>query len=124
MENLILYKMRVSILWLLAILGFFGYTLFAADEVPSNFSNLSLVANQEVAAVSIVLMVFAFLSVTLQGKTNRLTNIIAGAILFIGTLVAFIDGVTVNLYGIYNLMMGVVVISMFLVILFAYRMPK
>ncbi len=124
MENLTLHKMRISILWLIALAAFFGYVIIAGDEVPANLSNLSLISNQELASVSIVIMIFAFLSVTLKGSLNRLANIIAGVIIGIGSIVAFFDGVTVNLYGIYNVMMGVVFISMVLVILFAYKMPK
>jgi hypothetical protein len=45
-------------------------------------------------------------------------------VLGLGFLAALVDGVTVNLSGIYNLMMGVEVIIMIIIIVFAYRMPK
>lgn len=70
------------------------------------------------------MMVFAFLSVALQGRTNRLTNTIAGTVVGLGTFIALVDAVTVNFYGIYNLMMGAVVVSMILVVWFARKMPK
>ena len=124
MENLTLNRTRVSVLWLLAMISLFGYATLAANEVPENFNNLSLVTDQDVASVSVVLVVFAFLSLTLKGSANRWTNTIAGSILGIGTLAAFIDGVTVNLYGIYNPLMGAVFVSMSLVVWFAYKTPK
>jgi hypothetical protein len=124
MEALTMCKIRVVVLWLLAIVALFGYRTFALNEVPSVQSNISLVTDQEVAVVSIVLMVFAVLSLVLKGSTNRRTNIIAGAVVGLGTLIVLVDGVTVNLYGVYNLWMGAIVIFMVLVVLFAYKMPK
>ena len=71
MENLTLNRTRVSVLWLLAMISLFGYATLAANEVPENFNNLSLVSDQDVASVSVVLMVFAFLSLTLKGSANH-----------------------------------------------------
>ncbi len=96
----------------------------AADEVPPNLSNLSLVTNQEVANVSLVMMALAFLSLTLRGPTNRWTNIIGGSVIGLGTIIALIDGLAVNFYGVYNLMIGAVVVMMVSVVWFAYRIPR
>jgi len=116
---------RVSVLWLLAIAAFLGYaTIARVSEVPANLSNLSLVTDQEVALVSVVLIIFASLSLILRGSANRLTNMIAGSVLGLGALMVLVDGVDVNLYGLYNPIMGAMVISMVLVVWFAYRMPK
>jgi hypothetical protein len=116
---------RFSILWLLAIVAFLGYaTIARVSEVPANLSNLSLVADEEVATVSVVLLLLAFLSLILKGSANRLTNIIAGSVFGLGALMVLVDGVTVNLYGLYNPMMGAMVICMVLVVWFAHKMPK
>ena len=124
MEDLTLYNTRITFLWLLAILAFFGYINLATSEVPSNFSNLSLVTDQDVAIVSIILMALAFLSLILKGSTNRSTNIIGGSVVGIGFLATFVDGVTVNLNGIYNIMMAAGTIFIVLIVWFAYKMPK
>lgn len=115
---------RIVVLWVLGILAFFGYAYFGTNEIPVYRSNISLVTSQEIATVSILLTIFAVLSLILRGSTNRLMNIIAGVVLGLGFLVALVDGATVNLSGIYNVMMGVEVIIMIIIIVLAYRMPK
>jgi len=101
-----------------------GYVTIAVHEVPENLSNISLVTDQEIATTSIVLMIFAVLSLTLKGKINRLTNIVAGSIFGLLAFIVLVDGVTVNINGFYNLMMSAFVISMVLVVWFARKMPK
>ena len=116
---------KIVVLWILGLLAFVGYAYFATNETnPEYRTNISLTTSQEIISVSIVLIVLAILSVILKGSTNRLTNLIGGSVLGIGFLAAFIDAVTVNLSGIYNLMMGAEVIIIIIIILFAYRMPK
>ena len=115
---------RIAVLWVLGLLAFFGYAYFGTNEIPVYRSNISLVSSQEIATVSIVLIIFAILSLILKGSSNRMMNIIVGFVLGLGFLAALVDGVTVNLSGIYNLMMGVEVIIMIIIIVFAYRMPK
>jgi hypothetical protein len=125
MVELTKYTKRFVVLWLLGILAFIGYVYFATNETnPEYRSNISLTTNQEIISVLIVLIVLTILSVIPKGSTNRLTNLIGGVILLIGFLAVFIDAVTVNLSGIYNLMMGVDVIIMIIIIVFANRIPK
>lgn len=125
MVELTKYTKRFVVLWLIGILAFIGYVYFATNETnPEYRSNISLTTNQEIISVLIVLIVLTILSVIPKGSTNRLTNLIGGVILLIGFLAVFIDAVTVNLSGIYNLMMGVDVIIMIVIIVFANRIPK
>lgn len=125
MVELTKYAKRFVVLWLLGILAFVGYVYFATNETnPEYRSNISLTTNQEIISVLIVLIVLTILSVILKGSTNRLTNLIGGVILLIGFLAVFIDAITVNFSGIYNLMMGVDVIIMIIIIMFANRMQK
>lgn len=115
---------RIVILWVLGIFAFIGYSYFGTNEIPVYRSNISLVTSQEIATVLIILIIFAVLSLILKGSTNRSMNIIVGSVFGLGFLAALVDGVTVNLSGIYNLMMGIEVIIMIIIIVFAYRMPK
>jgi len=117
-------KKRIVILWVLGILVFFGYAYFGINEIPVYRSNISLVSSQEIATVLIILIIFAVLSLILKGSTNRSMNIIVGSVFGLGFLAALVDGTDVNLYGIYNVMMGIEVIIMISIIVFAYRMPK
>jgi len=115
---------KIVILWVLGILAFFGYAYFGINEIPVYRSNISLVSSQEIAAVSIILIIFAVLSLILKDSLNRSLNIIGGSVLGLGFLAALVDGMDVNLSGIYNLMMGFELIIMIIIIMFAYRIPK
>jgi len=117
-------KMIVAF-WVLGILAFIGYAYFATNETNPEFrSNISLTTTQEIVSVLLVLVALTVLTLILKGSTNRLTNLIGGTVVGIGFLAVLIDAVTVNLNGIYNLMMGAAVIMMILIIVVAYRMPK
>ena len=124
MVELTHYNKRIVVLWVLGIIAFFGYAYLGMNENPVYRSNISLVTSQEIVIVLVILIIFAILSLILKGSTNRLTNIISGSVVGLGFLAAFVDGVTVNLSGMYNLMMGADVIIMIIIIVFAYRMPK
>lgn len=119
------YNKIITVLWVLGILAFVGYAYFATNETnPEYRSNISLITNQEIITVSIVLIILTIFSLILKGSTNRLTNLIVSSIFGIGFLAVFIDAATVNFIGIYNLMMGIDIIIMIIIIVFAYRMPK
>ena len=119
------YNRRMVVLWVLGILAYLGYAYFAANETNLEYrSNISLINSQEIITVVIILIILAILSIILKGSMNRSTNLIGGAVLGLGFLAAFIDAVTVNLNGIYNLMIGTEVIIMIIIILFSYRQPK
>jgi len=115
---------KLVILWVLGILAFLGYAYLGINEIPVYRSNISLVSSQEIAIVLIILTIFAVLSLILKDSLNRSFNIIVGFVLGLGFLAALVDGMDVNLSGIYNVMMGVEVIIMIIIIMFAYRMPK
>ena len=124
MVGLTQYNKRIVILWMFGILAFFGYAYFGMNEISVYRSNISLVTSQEIITVSVLLIIFAVLSLILKGSTNRMTNIIAGSVIGLGFLAALVDAMIVNLSGMYNLMMGAEVIIMIIIIVFAYRMPK
>ena len=124
MLELTKHSKRIGVLWVLGILAFLGYAYFGINEIPVYRSNISLVSSQEIATVSILLIIFAVLSLILKDSLNRSLNIIGGSVLGLGFLAALVDGMDVNLSGIYNVMMGIEVIIMIIIIIFAYRMPK
>jgi hypothetical protein len=76
MVGLTQYNKRIVVLWVLGILAFLGYAYFATNEIPVYRSNISLVTSQEIVTVSIILVIFAILSLILKISTNRLMNII------------------------------------------------
>ena len=116
---------RIAVLWVLGILAFIGYAYFATNETNPEFrTNISLTTDQEIISVIILLIVLAILSIILKGSINRSVILIGGVVCFLGFLAALIDAVTVNFRGIYNLIMGIEVIIMIILIVFAYRMPK
>ena len=124
MEQLNWLNVRNSVLWLLGLVCVLAYASFATIETAENYNNLSLVLPRDLVGYSLVAVLFAFLSLVLKGNINRLVNIIAGWVFAIGTLAAFIDGITVNVRGIYNWMLVAAVVLFAFIIWFAYRMPK
>jgi hypothetical protein len=124
MVGLTQYNKRIVVLWVLGVFAFCGYAYFGMNEIPVYRSNISLVTSEEIVIVSVILIIFAVMSLILKGSINRSMNIIAGSVLGLGFLAALVDGIDVNLSGMYNLMMGVEVIIMIIIIIFAYRMPK
>jgi hypothetical protein len=124
MTEITKHNKRIAFLWVLGLLAFFGYAYFGTNEIPVYRSNISLVTSQEIVTVSVLLIIFAVLSLILKNSTNRMTNIIAGSVIGLGFLAALVDAMTVNSSGMYNLMMGADVIIMIIIVVFAYRMPK
>ena len=115
------YKVRISTLWLLFMVGFFAYrTLALSEEAPE----VSLRADDEFATYLLVAMGFAFLSLVLPSRLDRLTNIIAGSVFGVAQVAMFIDGITGYPEANFNLMTGATVVIMASIIWLAYRWPK
>lgn len=115
------YKVRISILWLLAIVGFFAYRTLAVSE---GATEVSVLGNDDFATYLLVAMGLAFLSLVLPSRLDRLTNIIAGSIFGVAQAIMFVDGITAYPVATFNLMTGATVVIMASIILFAYRWPK
>jgi len=115
------YKVRLSALWIMHMVAFFAYRTIAISESATEVTVLS---NNELASVLLLLMVFAFLTLLLGRRINRLMNIIAGAIFAIAFLAMFIDGITAYPSSPFNLMMGAALVLMASVIWLAVRWPK
>jgi hypothetical protein len=115
------YKVRLSALWLLGMIAFFAYRTLAASE---GATNVSLLGNQDFATYLLVMMAFAFLSLVLPSRLNRLTNIIAGGIVGVLQVIMLVDGVLGYPSETFNLMTGVTVVTMASVVWFALMWPK
>jgi hypothetical protein len=102
------YKVRIASLWLLAIVAFFAYRTLAmsagADEV-------SLLGDSDFASYLSVMMLFAFLSLVLPSRLNRLTNEIAGTLFLVAQLIMLTDGVIGYPSEVFNAMTGATVIA-------------
>jgi hypothetical protein len=69
-------------------------------------------------------MGFAFLSLVLPGRLDRLTNIIAGSVFGVAQVAMFADGITGYPDAIFNLMTGATVVIMASVVWLALRWPS
>jgi hypothetical protein len=115
------YKVRISSLWLLFMVGFFAYrTLALSEDAPE----VSLQANDEFATYLLVAMGFAFLSLVLPSRLDRLTNLIAGSVFGVAQLAMFADGITGYPEASFNLMTGATVVIMASIVWLAYMWPK
>lgn len=114
------YKVRISALWLLHIVAFFAYRTLALNE---GATEVSVLEAGDFAAYLLVAMGFAFLSLVLNGRLNRLTNLIAGGIFLILQLIMLVDGVLGSPSSPFNWMTGATVVMMASVVWFAFRWP-
>jgi hypothetical protein len=114
------YKVRVSLLWILAMIAFVAYRSLA---VNAGADEVSLLGDQDFASYLLVMAVFAFLSLVLGNGVNRLTNVIAGGILAVAQVIMLIDGLVGYPTESFNLMTGVSVVALASVVWFALRWP-
>lgn len=112
------YKVRLATLWLLSTVAFFSYRTLALSE---DATEVSLLGNDDFATYLLVLMVFAFLSLTLPFGINRLTNLVAGTIIGVLQAIMLVDGLTAYPSAIFNLMTGVTLVSTGSIAWLAYR---
>lgn len=115
------YKLRISTLWIMQMIAFTAYRTIAIAEGATEVSVLS---SEELANVLLIMMVFAFLSLILGDRINRLTNIIAGSVFFLLNAIMLVDGLTAYPSARFNLMTGAEVVFAAAVVWFAFRWPK
>jgi hypothetical protein len=114
------YKVRIAALWLLAIVAFFGYRTLAVGEQARE---VSLLGDQDFATYLLVLMAFAFLSLIVPSRLNRLMNMIAGGIFVVLQSIMLADGAFGYPSGIFNVMTGVTVVATASIVWLAFRWP-
>lgn len=115
------YRVRISALWLLLMVGFFAYRTIAVSE---GVTEVSLLGNGDFASYLAVAMGFFFLSLVLPSRLNRPTNIIAGAVFAVAQVAMLADGWIGYPSASFNLMTGATVVAAATIIWFAYRWPK
>ncbi len=119
-------NLRTTILWVLALAAFLAYA-FLAKALETNaedLNNLALLKTSDIVGYSVVALFFAVLALVLKGNTHRFVNMIAGGVFAVIALLAFIDSFTVNMQGIYNLLLAVAVVLYGLIWWFALKTPK
>jgi hypothetical protein len=119
MEDLA-YKVRIAALWLLFLVAFFAYRTLALEEGATEVSLLG----DDFATYMLVAIGFAFLSLILPSRLDRLSNIIAGTVFTVGQVAMLADGLAGYPSATFNLMTGATVVTMVSVIWLAARWPK
>lgn len=114
------YKVRIAALWLLAMIAFFAYRTLALSD---GATEVSLLGDRDFASYLLVMMLFAFLSLILPRRLNRLTNIIAGAIFGAAQAIMLVDGTVGYGWRAFNLMTGASVVVLASIVWFANRWP-
>ena len=115
------YKVRIAALWLLYLVAFFAYRTLALSE---GADEVSLLGNDDFAVYMLVGMGFAFLSLVLPSRLNRLTNVVAGAIFAVFQVIMLADGLVGYPSATFNLMTGATLAFLGAVIWFAAVWPK
>ena len=115
------YKVRIAALWLLAIVAFVAYRTVAVSEQAKE---VSLLGNQDFTSYLLVMMAFAFLSLVLTSRLNRLVNMIAGAIFLVLQGIMLVDGLIGYPSEAFNVMTGVTVVAMGSIVWLAFRWPR
>ena len=131
MEDLVLYKVRISVLWIIAILvEVINLLLSVMDPaVLKEMIETGAVGGVKITPeetllgeiIILIMVVMPFLSVTLNGKANRWSNIIVAAaflVLWIAELI-MAPGNAVKILGLIADMVFFV-----LIIWYAYSWPK
>lgn len=114
------YKVRISTLWLLFMVGFFAYrTLALSEDAPE----VSLQADVQFATYLLVAMGLAFLSLVLPSRLDRLTNVIGGLVFGVAQVAMFADGITGYPAAVFNLMTGATLVILASIVWLAYRWP-
>ena len=115
------YKIRFTVLWVLGMVGFVIYRTMALNQ---NATNVSLLSTGELITILAIMLLFALLSLFLDYKLNRQTNIIAGAVFLVIEIIMIVDGLTSYPREWFNLPTGAVIVLMAAVIWFAARWGK
>jgi hypothetical protein len=115
------YRVRISALWVLHMVAFLAYRTFAVSDGATEVSVLS---NNDLAPYLLGMMVFAFLTLILKGRSNRLMNLIGGSIIGVAQVIMLIDGITGYPSASFNWMTGATIVLLASVVWFALRWPK
>jgi preprotein translocase subunit Sec61beta len=133
LEDLVLHKVKISVLWLFATVAEVVGVVLATMEPGflQNFMDTGELNGMKVgpevllvlAVLFLVMLVMAFLSLTLKDKANRWTNIIAATVFLALTIPDLLGYLTWE-----KAYVGLITISAIvakgLIIWYAYKWPK
>lgn len=114
------YKVRIATLWLVAIVAFFAYRTLA---IAAGANEVSLLGDRDFVSYLAVMMGFAFLSLMLPSRFDRLVNLVAGAIFSVLQVIMLIDGWVGYPSETFNVMTGATVVATASIAWLAFRWP-
>jgi hypothetical protein len=112
MEELV-FKIRLTALWILAMIAFFAYRTIAISQ---GVTEVSVLSNRELVTVLLIMMLFALLTLLLPYKVNRSVNFVAGIVFAVLELIMLGDGLTAYPKAVFNMMTGAFIIFMAVII--------
>jgi len=134
LEDLALHKVRLSVLWLSAMISdFVNVFLYVLNPaILKSIIETGAVEGEQLtpeyaalgAIMFLIMLVMAFLSLTLKDKANRWSNIVVGAVylvLWVGDSIQSLAGFMPASY--YVLSISGIIFFM-LIIWYAYKWPK
>ena len=135
MEDLALHKVRLSVLWLSVLISdFVNIFLYVINPaILKSIIETGAVEGEQLtpefaalgAIMFLIMLVMAFLSLTLKGKANRWSNIIVGAVylvIWVGDSIQSLVGDSMPA-SYYVLSISGIIFFM-LIIWYAYKWPK
>ncbi len=121
MVEVSVYKTRISVLWLLTMVAYFAYGIFATNE---GAATMTVAIDQTFAVALLILGAMAYLSLSLGDRANRFLNVGAGAVVGLLEFIVLLQGIQTNAFGTYNFATAAKVVMMAAVVWLAYRWPK
>jgi len=131
MENLILHKVRLSVLWLIEGAVWLAYLMFVTME-PGVLEQIMAgkIEGMEIepmlllfGILFLVVLIMAFLSLTLKDSTNRWVNIIVGIVIAVFEFVTLIDALAQPYTPVILMTLSKVVVAA-LIVWYAWKWPK
>jgi hypothetical protein len=133
LEDLVLHKVRLSVLWLMAMISDVASVLLYVinpaiiEEIIEAGTIGGVAVTPEEALVGAILfsimLVMAFLSLTLKDKANRWLNVVVGAVFLVLWVVSLIEFLAAPVGS--QLLFAVLGIIFFvLIVWYAYKWPK
>ena len=133
LEDLVLHKVRLSVLWLMAMVSDVASVLLYImnPAVLESIIETGAVDGEAVtpeallvgAVIYMIMLVMAFLSLTLKDKVNRWSNVVVGAVFLVLWVVSLIEFLAAP-SGSQILLVILDIIFFGLIVWYAYKWPK
>lgn len=133
LEDLVLHKVRLSVLWLMAMVSDVASVLLYImnPAVLESIIETGAVDGEAVtpeallvgAVIYMIMLVMAFLSLTLKDKVNRWSNVVVGAVFLVLWVVSLIEFLAAPSGSqILLVILGIIIFG--LIVWYAYKWPK